>query len=266
MYTHIKTLYKKIQHNKPLILNLSNAVTMQWVANGLLSLGASPIMSQEEGELEDLLKISLALVVNIGTITHDFIQLCHRAIQLAAQHNVPVILDPVGAGASELRTRSSLDFLEKYPIAIVKGNASEISALARKSDCTRGVDSHMSTRAAIDAGVELSHQYRSTVVISGKEDAVITGEVVEHYNIGSNMLTSITGAGCLLAAVSAAFHAVCTDTHKAASNALIFYTVASELAEKKCFGPGTFAQSFLDQLSYLPEEENYVERINNSRF
>ena len=176
MFLQIKSLLNKIRTERPLILNLTNSVTMDFVANGLLSLGASPIMTNAEEELEDLLKISKALVINIGTLDEQFVKLAKRACELANQLNAAIILDPVGVGASEYRTKTCLELMENYRFAIIRGNASEIKCLAGELVTSKGVDSLESSESAAKSALALAAQFKTSIVVSGATDIVANAE------------------------------------------------------------------------------------------
>ena len=173
MFEKIKTTVTKIKKINPLILNLTNYVTMDFVANGLLCLGASPIISQASPEIEDLLQIASALVINLGTLDDKFISLCEHACYIANQLKKPIILDPVGAGATRYRTDTCLNLISNYDIAIIRGNASEIMSLSDQQTKTKGVDSITSGELAIESAHRLSMKYGIATVISGKTDIIL---------------------------------------------------------------------------------------------
>lgn len=242
-----------IQQQRPLILNLTNHVTMQWVANGLLSLGASPLMIMDQRELADVISLSQAMVINIGTLDTAFIERAHRALSFAKAHNLPVIFDPVGAGASQLRTQASCELLDQGGVTCIKGNASEIAALTHATQTTRGVDSTLASQQALVSAQQLANDYNVAVVISGKEDYIVDSHRTEINNYGHQRLTQITGSGCLLTAVIAAFVAVSDDVFMAARAATQFYTRCADYAAQHAQGPGDFAVRFMNALS-LPED------------
>ena len=254
---HIE-LAQHIKREKPLILNLTNDVTMDFIANGLISLGASPMMTKSVEELEDLITISHAMVINIGTLDGDFLKTCDKACELANKHHKPIVLDPVGAGASQYRTKTCQYLLERYQFAVVRGNASEIMALSYADIQTKGVDSLKETCDAVDVGKVLSNQHDVIVGISGQTDAIIEGEHVAFSSKGSDLMPQITGSGCLLTAVIAAFVSVEGAFFKAANSAVHYYGACGELAADKANGPGTFKPLFIDALSALSMEAHHV--------
>lgn len=249
MFEKVKGAIEKIKSTGPLVLNLTNNVTMGFVANGLLSIGASPIMSQGEEELEDLLKISNILVINTGTLNKNFLKLCDKACDLANKQGVPIIFDPVGAGATRYRTVECQKLLKKFHISIIRGNASEISALYGEKITTKGVDSTQKSEYAKDSAKKLSLLYNTTVCISGEIDIVVSGQNNSQFARGSSIMTSLTGTGCLLSAVVGAFHAVEKNSYDAACAAVLFYAVCGENAAKLAPGPGSFHVRFLDELN-----------------
>jgi hydroxyethylthiazole kinase len=248
MIETIRALITKIKKEKPLVLNLTNDVTMDFIANGLLSLGALPIMSKATQEMEDLLQLVKAVVINLGTLNASFIGLCTQACQIANQYNVPIILDPVGAGASRYRTETALQFIRDYSIAIIRGNASEVMALAGAAGGTQGVDSTMESTQAIASAQNLAKNYCTTIAISGKIDVVVDEKEIAKFERGSPLMPLITGTGCLLSAVVGAFHAVEKNRFTAASAAILYYGMCGEMAAADVAGPGSFRVAFLDTL------------------
>jgi hydroxyethylthiazole kinase len=257
MFDKIKKINDKIKQTKPLVLNITNDVTMDFIANGLLSVGSSPVMSKAEQDVEDLLKIAPVVVINPGTLNKDFVNLCEYTCQLANQLNKPIILDPVGSGATRYRTEVCKKLLSDYQIAIVRGNAGEIMSLAGASVAMKGVDSLSESHHAIEIAKQLTKQHKVAVVVSGKIDVVVDDEQINQFNRGSAMMPMITGTGCLLSAMVGAFHAVETDRFIAASAATLFYSICGEIAADHAQGPGSFRAAFLDALSVVPMRARY---------
>lgn len=249
MFEKIKNILMQMRKRKPVILNMTNYVTMDFVANGLLGIGASPVMSNAKQELEDLINIASAVVINLGTLSDEFIALSNHACQLANTLNKPIIFDPVGAGASKYRTETYLHMLENYKIAIIRGNASEIMALSDASIKTKGVDSTQNTDSAIHSAQALAIKYGLTVVISGQTDVIVDDKRVSQYSYGSSLMPMVTGSGCLLTAVIAAFHAIEDDRFEASSAATAFYGKCGEHAAQIAKGSGSFKHHFIDALN-----------------
>jgi len=257
MFEKINAIITSIRQKKPLVLNITNDVTMDFIANGILSVGASPIMSKAEQEMEDLIRISSAIVMNPGTLDERFIRLCDRVAEIANQLNKPIILDPVGAGATRYRTEANMKWIERYNISILRGNASEILALAGETGTTKGVDSTAESDSVIEQAKLLSRAFSATVLVSGKTDVVVDDNRVETFQRGSAWMPMITGSGCLLSAVVAAFHAVENNRFEAAASAAVFYGVCGEIAASQAEGPGSFKVKFLDALHLTPEQSWY---------
>lgn len=248
MIEQTNALLKKIRQEKPLVLNLTNYVTMDFIANGLLSLGASPVMSKAEQEMADLISIARAVIINLGTLDEGFIKLCALACNTANRLHIPLILDPVGVGASRYRTHTSLKFITDFKMAIVRGNASEIMSLAGAAGVTKGVDSTAESTEALASAKFLAENYGVTVAISGKTDVIVDVKQTAQFEHGSALMPRITGTGCLLSAVVGAFHAVENDRFVAAAAATLFYGICGETAAKQAAGPGSFRSAFLDAL------------------
>ena len=249
----------KLKSASPLILNLTNAVTMDFIANGLLCLGASPIMSESIEEIEDLLNISQALVINLGTLNQAFIQRVEHACEIASKLNTPIILDPVGAGATAYRTQTASNLLTQYPIALVRGNGSEIMALAGESVQTKGVDSLAESLDAEKSAQVLSNQYQCVVLVSGATDVIVSGHQMAHISGGSDIMPKVVGTGCLFTAVTAAFCAVMPDDlYQAAKAAATYYGECGAFAAQQTKGPGHFKMHFLDALDSLALEVTHA--------
>ena len=257
LFDSLNQIIYRVRQERPLILNITNAVTMDVVANGLLSLGASPIMSQAHQEIEELVTMASAVVINLGTLTDEFIALAMQACHTANALNKPIIFDPVGAGASVYRTRTCQRLLNDTDVAIVRGNASEIMALAGGEARTKGVDSMMHTDDAFLKAQQLAHHQNCTVVMSGPVDMIIDAHHDIQIDRGAPLMPRVTGTGCLLSAVVAAFHAVHTDRFEAAYYASLFYAVCGEQAAKDATGPGSFRVHFIDSLSAIPLRGDY---------
>lgn len=245
---------KLVREKKPLVHNVTNFVTMNWVANGLLSLGASPVMAHAPEEVADLVHISQALVLNIGTLDTEWINSMKIALDAASECNIPVVLDPVGAGATQFRTNTAHDLLSQGGVTVIRGNASEICALAGERPTTKGVDSSLLPNEAYDAAKKLHEQFGCVVVASGPEDLILgPGQQIRVYN-GTSMMSRVTGMGCLSSSIVAAFCAVQSNPTHAAAHAMAYSGIAGERASAGSPGPGSYAVSYLNLLSDLQEE------------
>jgi hydroxyethylthiazole kinase len=240
-----------VRQRAPLVHNITNFVVMQQTANALLAVGASPIMAHAEEELDELLELAGALVLNIGTLDPAWIAAMERASAAARRRALPIVLDPVGAGASRLRTGTALRLLGSGEVTILRANASEVLALAGAGGATRGVDSTHPSEAAREAARDLAVRYGCAVAVSGAVDYCVdaTNEVRVHN--GVPLMARITGMGCTASALCGAFCAVQPDALRAAVDAMATMGVAGEMAFAASHGPGTMAASFLDALHRL---------------
>lgn len=246
---------EKIKSVNPVILNITNFVTMDFIANGLLALGASPIMSLAIEEIDDLVQLASCVVINIGTLNSSFLELANAACYSANKAKKPIILDPVGVGATPYRTQSAKQLLTDHNIQIIRGNASEIAALVNHTNTTKGVDSTMSTHEMQNEAIEVANLYNATVCVSGKTDLIVNANKKAFNHHGSHMMTYVTGMGCLLTAIIGAFHAVEQDSFLATHMAALYYSLCGEEAAKKASTPASFKHNFIDALyAYCPSE------------
>jgi len=243
MITKIEQALIQLRQIKPDVLCLTNYVTMDFVANSLLALGAAPIMSCDEREMEELVKISHAVNINIGTLDPEFIKRSQVAAKLANHYNKPLILDPVGAGASSIRTIAAQDTMKFADI--IRGNASEI--MSHKSQ-TLGVEATQSVESAQDTANTLARSLECAIVISGKVDFVTDGSQQKSLNFGSPVMKLVTGMGCALTAVIAAFKAVIPDSFEASVIATAYFGLCGSLTHEKTNKPGSFRSTFIDEL------------------
>ncbi|MEM1244155.1 MAG: hydroxyethylthiazole kinase [Pseudomonadota bacterium] len=259
---NIITALGKIQTSNPVIHNITNFVVMQLTANILLALGASPIMAHTLEEQQEIAKISQALVINIGTLDPTWIYSMNAAMNIANQYHKPIVFDPVGAGATNLRTQISQDFLLNHKISVLRGNAAEIMALNNEVIKTKGVDSSHASQDAIIAGRYLAEKYNTVVVISGKQDIIISAEDTVLIDNGDVMMTHVTGMGCSATALIGAFVAVVDDPFIAATAAMATLAMAAELAAKNSDGPGSFQVALLDALFQLKAADYVNLKLN----
>lgn len=242
---------KKIGESSPLIHNITNYVVMNSCANALLAIGASPIMSHSEQEVAQIASASQALVVNIGTLSNRWVDAMETAMMAAFKAGVPIVYDPVGAGATDYRNAVNNRLLNAVRPAIIKGNGSEIMALAAMGTRTKGVDSTVKSDTAIQAARKLSDALGSVVVISGEIDYVVYGDRVSENSHGTPLMTRVTGMGCMGSAICGAFAAVDRDAVKAALDAMTLMGLAGERALEVTNLPGSFAVAFIDSLYEL---------------
>lgn len=245
----------KLRETRPLIHNITNFVVMNFTANILLAAGASPVMAHAENEVEEMVGFAKALVLNIGTLTDDWVDAMVKAGKKATSLGVPIILDPVGAGATALRTNAAKQILAETNVSVVRGNASEILALAGAQTNTKGVDAADSVDQATDQAIRLAVELGVPVAITGPQDLITDGNRVIRVNNGHALMSCITGTGCGATAIIGAFSGVDPDPVSAAATALAYYGLAGQRAAVDASGPGSFMIRFLDALYNMTPEE-----------
>jgi hydroxyethylthiazole kinase len=206
-------------------------------------------------EVDDMVGIASALVLNIGTLDDAWVLAMVRAGKAAQQRGIPIVLDPVGAGATPYRTETAKRLLEEVRPSIVRGNASEIRALGPEGGKTRGVDSVHGTDESLSAARWLSETHGCAVSVSGAVDLVVSGSDVARVSNGVPMMTRVTGMGCTATALTGAFAAVAKSPFLAATYAMATLGVAGELASERVKGPGSLQVAILDALFELTPEE-----------
>jgi hydroxyethylthiazole kinase len=246
---------KRIRDEAPLVHNITNYVVMNTTANALLSLGASPVMAHAAEEVESMVAIARALVINIGTLSKPWIESMHKAVRHARTLGIPWMLDPVGAGATRLRTETAIALLKEGAPAVIRGNASEMMALQGAAGSTKGVDSVHHAEAALNSARELAMQWGCVVSVSGKVDLITDGRRVVRVLNGDPLMPRVTGLGCAATAITGAFAAVNANYLEAASHAMGVMGIAGEMAMERAAGPGTLQLHFLDALYRINDEE-----------
>ena len=269
--TKLWELVKMVKDKAPLVQCLTNFVSMDVMANGLLAIGASPAMIHATGELAAALPIvgavGGAVSINIGTLDERWIESFKQTVALCKEHSVTWVLDPVAAGFTPLRTDTAIQLMEIHPPAVVRGNGSEILALAGAVGGGKGVDSTAGSDVALDAARALCRKFQCVVCVSGAVDYVLVpsgtggdGDACKVASVphGVEMLTKVTAAGCLVTSVIAAFVAArdpaTTSVHEAAALAFTYYGLSAELAMRTSDGPGSFRVKFLDALYTTSKE------------
>ena len=228
---------ENVRKNVPLVHNITNYVTVNDVANILLACGGSPIMSAEPEDVEDITSICGGLNINIGTLTKSSIEGMFRAGRKANELNHPILLDPVGAGASALRTNTAVQLMEQLKLTVIRGNISEIKTLALGSGTTKGVDADVAdavTEETLDQAVQFVKQFAaksgSIVAITGAIDLVSDGEKCYVIRNGRPEMGKITGTGCQLSGMMTAFLVANPDNHlEAAAAAVCTMGLAGEI-------------------------------------
>lgn len=264
-----------IKERRPLVVNVTNYVAMTPSANALLAIGASPIMVVEPSEVEEIVEKSAALVLNIGCLESNQIEVMKLAAARASDLDIPWVLDPAGVGMSRLRTDTAVQLIRKYKPAVIRANASEIAALTSALIdahelkamqevvfVSNGVDSSMDSKSALEYAKNLAKFTGSIVSLSGEVDYITDGVKIVSLSNGSPLMPRVTAMGCIASAVTAAFLSVscyseetgCTDYLQAAVNAMALMGVAGEKAHELCeqnstAGTCSFFVNFLDVFS-----------------
>ncbi len=259
----VRDIYN-VQTQSPLVLNLTNYVAMDFNANSLLAVGASPVMSVEKEELADLIQLSKCIVVNIGTLSQEFCKTVEYALDQASLYNKPVVFDPVGAGASQLRTLFAQKIFAHDAVKIIRGNASEIMNVCEFSTQTKGVDSTLhSEDVFLEIQKYLKNKSHSKIIsISGAIDYIVSDCKISSVHHGDPLMASVTGIGCSASALIAAFLAINDDFAEAALHAAIVMGIAGEKAKKISKGPGSFRAEFLDALYNLNKDDFQNLKVN----
>lgn len=263
----MRVLEQMREHN-PLVHCMTNSVVTNFTANGLLAIGASPVMAYAQEEVADLAAVAGALLLNIGTLSAEQIESMIKAGKAANQAGVPVILDPVGAGATTFRTEMSLKILAEVKVDVLRGNGGEIASLIGVEAAVKGVDGAVGGDAA-DVARQAAKQFGCVAVVTGEVDFITDGTRMMKVANGHPWLTKVVGTGCLLGAVIGAFAALDRERFfELTTTAVAFYGIAAELAYRETAekGIGSFQMSFLDQLSQLNDDKVCeLRRVENGR-
>ncbi|ETX05084.1 hydroxyethylthiazole kinase [Candidatus Entotheonella palauensis] len=255
MQQHIGPILRRVREQRPLLHHITNFVTMNDVANASLHIGATPVMAHAAEEVAEMVSKAQALVLNMGTLTPDRLEAMLIAGRAANASSVPIVLDPVGVGATDMRQAANQRILSELDVALVRGNAAEIGVLAGAGGTMQGVDSLAGAAAPIAVTRQLAQTHGMVVAMTGKRDIISDGERVAEVSNGHLWLTKLSGTGCMATAVVAAMAAVEPDHFVAAVAGLAAYGVAAELAAVEAWGPASFKVAFFDQLYYLTERQ-----------
>ena len=245
-----------VRERQPLVHNITNFVVMNYNANALLALGAAPVMAHAREEVVDMAGIAQALVLNIGTLEPDWIEAMRMALQKARARGIPVVLDPVGAGATPYRNQAVGELLAAGGPTVLRGNASEILNVAGVAAATRGVDSSAASDDAVQAARALASRLDAVICVSGATDHVLAPDG-RHARLsnGHAWMTRVTGVGCSASALIGAFCAVQPDAFHATTAAMAYLGVVGEVAAEQVRaegrGVGQLQIALLDGLQLL---------------
>jgi hydroxyethylthiazole kinase len=243
---------RRLRETRPLVHHITNYVVMNETANATLALGALPVMAHAADEVEEMVGLAGSIVLNIGTLSPHWVDAMLTAGRAANRRGVPVVLDPVGAGATRYRTDTARRILDEVDVAVLRGNAGEIATLAGVAAEVRGVESIGLDGSPADAARSAARTLGVVASVTGPVDYVSDGARVVAVENGHPLLASITGTGCMSSAVTGAFIAVNGEQPlEAAAEALAAFGVAGENAAAGAKGPGTFHVNLYDALAGL---------------
>ena len=253
--TPYSTIFAAVRSKTPLIHHITNYVTVNDCANITLCAGGAPVMAHAPDEVEEMIQFAGALVLNIGTLDQAQIESMLLAGKAAAARDIPIILDPVGAGATTLRTNAVRRLMAKLPISILKGNAGEIGTLAGVDAQVRGVDSAGISGDPVSITREYASRSGMTVVMSGATDIISDGDRVLLVKNGHPLMGAISGTGCMAASITGVFAASAPDRVISSAAAIATFGIAGERAAASTKGPGSFKVGLFDALAALTPED-----------
>lgn len=255
-HKHFLANFRAVREQSPLVHNITNYVAMNFSANALLAIGASPVMAHAAPEVADMAQLAGALVINIGTLDEKWIESMIIAGKAKRQAGGPIVLDPVGVGATAYRTQTAWQIIEACHPTIIRGNASEIMALLHADVKSKGVDSSCSSTDAVDSAKKLAERTGAVVVVSGEVDYITDGKQVETIRNGSAMMPRVTAMGCTASSMIGAFVAVhAHNPFEASLHAMAVMGIAGEMAAQQAKGPGSLLTHFIDTLYTLTETQ-----------
>ncbi|EPH07411.1 hydroxyethylthiazole kinase, partial [Campylobacter ureolyticus ACS-301-V-Sch3b] len=260
----IKTYLNNLKQKTPLIHCITNYVTVNDVANSLIAIGASPVMADEPSESGEITAISNGLLINLGTLNLNTIKAMQNSIKMANSLNLPVVLDPVGVGASTLRNETAINFLKEYKFSIIKGNISEIKFLNGEKSIAKGVDASLKDLNddilnRVNLAKELSIKTDAAIVITGKIDVVAFKNEAYLLKNGSSLMGKFSGSGCILGGICAAFLASNTNPLKSAIMGVLAECIAGELVRGKNvlsdMGSMKFKNGLIDEIYLIDDKK-----------
>lgn len=240
----------RVRCSRPLVHHITNYVTVNDCANITISAGGSPVMADQESDAADIASVSSCLVINMGTVNERTFASMLAAGKAANDNGVPVVFDPVGAGASGYRDRVASSILSKVEVAVIKGNAGEMGVLSGVGGEVRGVDSGSASDPAASAA-KLASEYGCVAAVTGQTDHVACGGRSAVLSNGHALLGCVSGTGCMVSSVVGAYTGACGASLESVSAAVTAFNVAAELSAERAGGPGTFKTGLFDALFNL---------------
>ena len=251
-YTELDTI---IREKRPMIHHITNYVVMNVTANVTLAMGASPVMAHANEEVEEMVAFASAHVLNPGTLSPHWISAMLSSGKKAKRLGIPIILDPVGAGATTLRTETCLQILDEVKPSVIRGNQAEVMILGGKDAQIQGVDSMETGKAPVEAFKALAKQTGAVVCVTGAVDYVTNGETTYRIENGHPMMANVTGTGCSSSTAVAVYCAAGGATAQSCALGLAVFGACGELAAEESEGPGSFQVAILDALYNAPNKE-----------
>ena len=248
-------LLEAIRTERPMVHHITNYVTVNDCANITMCIGAAPVIAHSADEVSEMVSMAGALVLNIGTLDAAQIEAMLIAGKRANELGIPVVLDPVGAGATRLRTSSARKLISDLKLALIKGNAGEVATLAGEEASVRGVDSMSVKKDILGIVSKFAAKLGTTVAITGKTDIVSDGKSTLLVDNGHPLMSSFSGSGCMVASLCGAFAAVSGDRLKSTVAALAAFGISGENAAKKAKGPYSFRAALFDAVAALTPAE-----------
>lgn len=251
----IARLVTEVREQKPLVHHITNWVVTNFTANGTLAMGALPVMAHAVEEVAEMAGLASALVLNIGTLTPSLVEAMLVAGKSANEKGIPVILDPVGAGATKLRTDSAMRLLDQVKVSVVRGNAGELAALCGVESEVRGVESISAGVGPAELAQKAARLFGVVAAVTGPVDWISDGRTIVSVANGHHLLSTVTGTGCLSTTAVAVYCSRTSDYVLGAAAGLAVLGLAAEMAAQTANGPGTFTASLLDALYHLDAEK-----------
>ncbi|MGE6516353.1 hydroxyethylthiazole kinase [Lysinibacillus sphaericus] len=247
-------ILQTIRKQKPLIHCITNYVVANFQANGLLAIGASPVMADEVDEVDEMVKIASALLLNTGTINNRTRESMLRAGKMANTLDIPVVLDPVGAGATTFRKKTVHQLLAEVKFAVIRCNMGELAAIANVSWQQKGVDSGSGSICIEEEAKQLAQRYDCIVIVTGEKDFITDGEQMQWIVGGHYQMTEVTGTGCLLSAICAAAYVAHNEPFTQLVGTLLAYKKLAEQAACSTQNIGDFQIAVLNELHRLSKD------------
>ncbi|QWQ38932.1 hydroxyethylthiazole kinase [Gemella sp. zg-570] len=245
---------KKVRETKPLIEQVTNYVTINDCANVTLAIGASPVMGDAYDEVDQMTKIANALVLNFGIISSESLKTMIKAGKTANENNIPIVFDPVGIGATPFRNETVIEFLNQVHVSIIKGNASEIMALAGVNVKTKGVDSSVESTEAIDAAIFIARKYRCVCTVTGKVDIITDGINIIKIQNESDSLAYITGTGCMIASLIGSYVGANKNPLISSVAGVLTMSLSGEIANNETKGIAAYKEEVMNNIfNFNPE-------------